>query len=183
MRRILTLGASALAVVGLLSACSSNSSSSSKSSSTTAATSGKSGSGCLVGSWQQTTKEAKAFESDSDVTYSTPKGRLVFTFKPTGNFDVLFDEVSVVATANGASNTLSINGSVGGTYTVNNNTFTTNTTKENVSVKVNGVESTTASDTIYASLKDGDKSSQSFSCSGGKLTITDDTGSYTLSAA
>lgn len=185
MRRILSTTAAVLTLTVTLVGCGSGSksSSTSKKGDAASATSNASAGNCLVGAWQQSTKDAKAFESDATTTYSTPKGRIVYTFKPTGNFDVLFDEVSVVQTAGGESHAIAINGSIGGTYTLNGSTFTTATTKTNTAVTIDGAPNAPANDAFASAFEQGDKNSQGFSCSSGTLTIKDDSGTTVLTPA
>lgn len=179
MRRILTTSIAALAVATLLASCSFGSSSDKKSDKNTSTSKAQSTKECLVGTWGASAEDLKLFDNtpgDSAV-YSTPTGKVKFSFTKNGNFTYIFDNVSTIATEGGDSNTIKLNGSVGGTYAVSDDTFKTDTTTFNVSISYNDLQ-IPVSDTysFQESLKKGDKASQGFSCSGNTLTITSDDG-------
>ncbi len=194
MRRILYTGIAAIAMTSLLAACGGSSddkSSDSKSSDGASATSKSSGTkgtkDCLVGTWSATAEALDLFEAEpgDSATYSTPTGKVKFTFTENGNFTYFFDNVGTIVTEGGESSNLNLNGSVGGTYTVNEGTFKTDTSKFNISISVDDVQ-IPVSDTVsfQESLKEGDKQSQGFTCTSSSITVKDDEGgSFTLNKA
>jgi hypothetical protein len=178
MRRMITTGLAALALTSLVAACGTSSSSESEpKSSQTSDTSTKvptNGSQCIVGSWSATPEQLQLFttEPGATETYSTPTGKAKVTFASDGGYTLFFDNVASIRTQNGVSNTIALNGSIGGTYNVRNSAFFTDTTNFNVAVTVDGQPIPPAGAAEFqAALKRGDDEPQDFVCSSTKLTL------------